>query len=52
MRHEPHHPVAGLALILIVGIGFWSGIVLLAEKVFSSSEPTQSSVVPERAGLN
>lgn len=52
MRDQPYHPIAGLAVVFIVGIGFWSGVVLLAEKVFSSSVPTQSSVVPERAGLN
>lgn len=32
MRNEPYHPLAGLAIVLIVGIGFWSGVVLLAEK--------------------
>lgn len=32
MRREPYHPLAGLAVVLVVGFVFWSGIVLLAEK--------------------
>ena len=32
MRREPYHPLVGLAVVFIVGICFWSGVVLLAEK--------------------
>lgn len=32
MQREPYHPLAGLALVFIVGIGFWSGVIMLAEK--------------------
>lgn len=34
MRREPYHPLAGLAVVLIVSFVFWSGIVLLAEKLW------------------
>lgn len=33
MRSQPYHPVAGLFVVLITGIVFWSGVELLAEKL-------------------
>jgi hypothetical protein len=33
-RDEPTYPLVGLAVIVIVCGGFWTGVILLAEKVF------------------
>lgn len=33
MRSQPYHPFAGLIVVLITGIGFWSGVLLLADKL-------------------
>lgn len=31
-RDEPTYPLAGLLVLLVVAAGFWSGVVMLAER--------------------
>jgi len=33
LRDEPTYPLVGLCLLLIVSAGFWSGVILIAEKL-------------------
>jgi hypothetical protein len=29
MRNQPYHPIAGLTLVLLTGLMFWCGVILL-----------------------